>query len=146
MHGVGHVVQEEQAQVGLRREDGPGRFVGAGGDHDLGEEARRCFAAASASSGRLQATMPPKALCGSQARASRVGLDGGLAGADAAGVGVLDDGDGGLGELGDQRQRGVGVVEVVEGELLALELGGGGQAPGRRRRRRRRPRWCGFSP
>ena len=45
--------------------------------------------------------------------------------ADAAGIGVLDDGDGGgrAGvELGDQLEGGVGVVDVVVGELLALQL------------------------
>ena len=50
-------------------------------------------------------------------------------------------------ELGDQLVGGVGVVDVVEGELLALELAGGGDAgaavAGDDRARRI---WCGFSP
>ena len=44
---------------------------------------------------------------------------------------MLDDGDGGGPcriELGDEFVGGVGVVDVVVGELLALDLAGGGDA------------------
>ena len=52
---------------------------------------------------------------------------------DAAGIGVLDDGDRRRRELGDQLVGGIGVVEVVVAELLALDLLGGGDArPARR--------------
>jgi hypothetical protein len=85
-------------------------------------------AAVSASSGRLRATMPPKALTGSQASAFRQASSSVSPTAHAAGVGVLDDGDGRRAELGDQLEGGVGVVEVVVAELLALELRGGGDA------------------
>ena len=44
---------------------------------------------------------------------------------------MLDDGDRRLGEFGDQLEGGVGVVEIVVAELLALEL----LAPWRRRGR-----------
>ena len=54
-----------------------------------------------------------------------VGLEQGRAFGDAAGIGVLDDGDGG-GSAGSnsatQLEGGVGVVDVVVGELLALHL------------------------
>ena len=65
---IGHVVEQEQAQVGLGGEGAARGRVGAGCDHDLGEELGD-GAAASPSIGRLQATMPPKALIGSQASA-----------------------------------------------------------------------------
>ncbi len=45
---------------------------------------------------------------------------------------MLDDGDRGVVELGDQLEGGVGVVQVVEAELLALDLRGAGDpGPGR---------------
>ena len=50
------------------------------------------------------------------------------AGGDAAGVGVLDDGDGGLFEFLDEIPAGVEIDEVVVAELLALELMGRGDA------------------
>ena len=42
--------------------------------------------------------------------------------ADTAGVGVLEDGDGRLGKLGNQARGGGDVEDVVEGEFLAVEL------------------------
>ncbi len=89
------------------------------------------FSAVASSSVRLTATMPPNAETGSQRSAASqasasVGGDG-----DAARVGVLDDDDGGFGELGDALEGGVGVVEVVVGQFLALHLPGGGD-PGPR--------------
>ena len=90
--------------------------------------------AVAASSGRLSATMPPKALTGSQASAlsqasRRLAADRG-----AARVGVLDDRDGRRGEFGDQLEGGVGVGVVVVGQLLALELARGRDAGARCRR------------
>jgi len=41
---------------------------------------------------------------------------------------VLDDDDGGFGELGDELPAGVEVDEIVIGEFLTLELGGAGDA------------------
>src|SRR5690606_1226354 len=46
----------------------------------------------------------------------------------AAGVGVLDDHAGGLGEGFDAFQGGIGVRHVVVGQRLALQLAGGGDA------------------
>src|SRR3546814_12369847 len=48
----------------------------------------------------------------------------------SAGVGVLDDDDGGrsVAELADQLQRRIRIVEVVVGKLLALHLPGLGDA------------------
>src|SRR5690606_17936290 len=60
-----------------------------------------------------------------------IGLDQGRADGHAAGIGVLDDGNGGgLGrvELGNELEGGVGVIDIVVGERLALGLGGGGHA------------------
>src|SRR5215510_7569847 len=77
--------------------------------------------AASASSLRFTATIPPKADTGSQASA--------LSG--AAWIGVLDDDASGraLGiELGDAFVGRVGVVNVVVGKLFALHLARGGDA------------------
>jgi hypothetical protein len=51
-----------------------------------------------------------------------IGLKDGCAGGRAAGVGVLDDDDGGLVELLGQLPAGVEIDEVVEAEFLALEL------------------------
>ena len=57
-----------------------------------------------------------------------VGLEDGCAGGRAAGVGVLDDDDGGLVEFLGQLPAGVEIDEVVEAEFLALELGCAGDA------------------
>src|SRR5204862_5015958 len=55
----------------------------------------------------------------------------------ATGDGVLDDGDAGAGEVDRGAPGGVGVHDVVVGELLAVELARGDQAgrgrPGRQR-------------
>ena len=93
-------------------------------------------AAVAASMAPLSAMMPPKALTGSQNERLAIGLDQSAAGRNAAGVGVLDDGDGGRRrvEFGDQLKGGVGVVEIVVGKLLALVLHGGGHARAPRRR------------
>ena len=79
--------------------------------------------AVAASSGRFTATMPPKALTGSQASAfSQASTSVGRV-RDAAGIGVLDDGDRRLAlELGNQLEGRIGIVEIVVGELLALHL------------------------
>ena len=71
---------------------------------------------------RLQMMMPPKGACLSVAKAlSQAALQVGI-GADAAGVGVLEDGDGGLGEFLDELGGGGDIEDVVEGEFLAVEL------------------------
>ncbi len=93
--------------------------------------------AASASSRRFSATMPPKAETGSQASALQIGLRQRRALRHAARVGVLDDRDrrgAGRVELADQLEGRVGVVDVVVGELLALQLPGGGDARAASRR------------
>ena len=68
---------------------------------------------------------------------------------DAAGIGVLDDDAGRLGELPHALERGVGVGDVVERELLALHAPARPAIDGaaaRAGRGRTRARWCGFSP
>ena len=59
-----------------------------------------------------------------------VGLGKRCAGRHAAGIGVLDDGDRRRirGEVGDQLEGGVGVVDVVVGERFSLQLPGLGDA------------------
>ena len=90
--------------------------------------------AASASSVRLTATMPPKADVESQASALLVGAEQIGALGDAAGVGVLDD-DAGRGarrvELGDAFIGRIGVVDVVVRQLLALQAARKVETPGR---------------
>ena len=99
--------------------------------------------AVSASSVRLSATMPPKAEVESQAQRLAIGVEQVGPFGDAAGIGVLDD-DAGRGarrvELADAFVGRVGVVDVVVGQLLALQLPRGGDAGplvGRRVERRR---------
>ena len=80
--------------------------------------------AVSASSGRLNAMMPPNAEVGSvryalSYAARIVARDG-----DAAGIRVLDDDAGGRFELPHAFERGIGVRQVVEREFLALQLRG----------------------
>ena len=73
--------------------------------------------------------MPPKALTGSQARARAVGLgQGRRRGATPQGLACLMMATAGRLELGDQLEGGVGVVQVVVAERLALALFGGGDA------------------
>jgi hypothetical protein len=78
--------------------------------------------AAAASSGRFAATMPPKAETGSQRSARSQAAGEVVRHGDAARVGVLDDDDGGRLELRHRLEGGVGVVQVVVGQLLALRL------------------------
>ena len=82
------------------------------------------------SSGRLTATIPPNAETLSQASACVPGLEQAVAAGDAARVGVLDDDHRrrAVAELGDQLERGIGVVEIIVAELLALDLLGLGDA------------------
>jgi hypothetical protein len=96
---------------------------GVRGDHDLGEDLHDLRGGVP-SSGWFSATIPPKAWCG-RSRTRLVGLGQRRAPRHAAGVGVLDDGAGGavIGvELRHQLERGVGVVDVVVAQLLALML------------------------
>ena len=79
----------------------------------------------------MSATTPPKAETGSQAKRLFVGLEQRFAERDAAGVRVLDDGRRGAFsgiEFGDQLVGRVGVVDVVKGQLLALDLARGRNA------------------
>ena len=123
---------QQQAEVLLGGEHRARRLVGLGGDHHLGEQVGD-LARASPSSGRLSATMPPiGALRVAGERPARRPSARSSPSAHAAGVGVLDDRDRGLGELADQLEGGIGVGEVVVGQLLALDLPRRGDA--RRRR------------
>ena len=83
----------------------------------------RMAAAVAASSGRLKAMMPPNADVGSAFVRSQVGL---VAAVErdrrAAGIRVLHDHAGGRRELAHAFERGVGIRDVVVGELLALQL------------------------
>ena len=87
--------------------------------------------AASASSVRLTATMPPKADVRIAGQRLAIGADEIGAFGDAAGIGVLDD-DAGRGarriELADAFIGRIGIVDVVVGQFLALQLPRGGDA------------------
>ena len=52
---------------------------------------------------------------------------------EAAGVGVLDDGDGGFGEVGDYAPGGVGVEVVGVGHIYAVQTLGADYAASRKR-------------
>ena len=65
---------------------------------------------------------PPKAETGSHGERFLVGLEDGVAGGGSAGIGVLDDDDGGFVEFLRQLPAGVEIDEVVEAELFALQL------------------------
>ena len=134
---IGQAAREQQPQVLLGADDGD-RLVGrVRRDDDLGEDlgdrARRL--------GVERAVERDDAAEGGDRIAAQrlaVGVEDARALGDAAGIGVLDDGDGGGAlriELGDAFVGRVGVVEVVVGELLALHLPRGGDA--RRAARRR---------
>ncbi len=126
----------QQAQVFLLRDDPPRRLVGVGGDDHLGEDlgdARR--------RGRVEgAVQRDDAAEGAHRIAGeRTGVGGGEVARQghAAGIGVLDDGDGGRlfrRELGHQLVGRVGVVQIVVAERLALHLDRRGDARARRAR------------
>ena len=84
--------------------------------------------AAAASTSRLMPMTPTEGGDGIGLERSEVGLEDGGAGGGSAGVGVLDDDDGGLVELADQLPAGVEIDDVVVAKLFALELLGGGDA------------------
>jgi hypothetical protein len=68
--------------------------------------------------------MPPNADTLSHSNAFLYSLHQRRAGGDAAGIGVLHDHHGRrpVAEFGEQLQRGIGVVQIVVGKLLALHL------------------------
>ena len=78
--------------------------------------------AVSPSTGRLSATMPPKAETGSPRRASSNAAARSLRSASPQRDGVLDDGHGRLGKPAHGVPGGVGVEEIVERQLLARQL------------------------
>ncbi|GJD73998.1 hypothetical protein CFIICLFH_2231 [Methylobacterium goesingense] len=131
---IGQAIGQQQTQVLLGGHDRDGLLGGVGRDDDLGEDLddpARGFRVERPVQGHDAAE-----------GGSRIATQGTLVGlgearplGDAARVGMLDDrhsGRAGRVELGDALVGGVGVVEVVVGEFLALELAGGGDAgPGR---------------
>ena len=131
--GIGERTRDEDAQRGLAREDRRRAGCQLGRDHHLDEEPgdRRRRRVIEGTVHRDDAAERAHRIASERARVS----GGEIAGdRDAAGIGMLDDGDGRRGELGGERVRGIGVVEVVVGELLALHL-----ARGRNPRPRGRP-------
>ena len=122
---------QEKPQIALRRESGTRLVVGFRRDHDLGEE--------SGDQARRRAVERPVGGDHAAEGAHRVAgprlLVGGSEGAaesDAAGVAVLDDGDGGRIELAHQPIGRVGIGQVVVARLLALDQRGLGHTGGRR--------------
>ena len=108
--------------------------VDGGRDDHLQEQRRPSPRAVAASSGRLTATMPPKALTGSQAQRLAQASVRVAPMATPHGLACLMMATRRRRELGDQLEGGVGIVEVVVAELLALHLLGAGDARPRRRR------------
>jgi hypothetical protein len=127
--GVGQAFGDQQAEVFLFRKDGLGGGVGARRDDDFGEDFGDDFCGLFVERA-VQRDDAAEGGGGVAGERALVGVDDGGAEGDAAGVGVLDDGDGGDGiaELADQLIGGVGVVDVVVGEFLALQLARGGDA------------------
>ena len=127
---IGQAAGEQQAQILLRREDAARVGIGVGRDDHFGEDLGELLGGRAVE----RAVAGDDAAIGADriaAQRERVGFGERLGGRDAARVGVLDDGDGGvvLGvELGDDFVGGVGVVDVVVGELLAADLLGGRDA------------------
>ena len=121
---IGQRAGDQQPQVLLRRDDRQRLVVGLRRDDDLGEDlddlSRRRGVEAAVQ--RDDAAEGRDRIAGERLF---VGLEQGRADRDAAGVGVLDDGDRrafGRIELGDEFVGRVGVVDVVVGQLLALDL------------------------
>ena len=122
---IGQAAGEEEAKILLRRDDGDRLVGGIGGDDRLGEDLhdlRRRLGVEGAVQGNDAAEGGDRVA----AKGPPVGLDEASAGGDATGIGVLDDGDGRARriELGDQLIGGIGVVDIVVGERLALDLAG----------------------
>ena len=124
---VGEAGGEEEAEVLLAGEDGLGGFVGVGGDDDFGEDGGD-LGGGGFVEGAVEGDDAAVGADRVAAQGEVPGVGEGGGGGDAAGVGVLDDDHGGLVELGDALEGGVGVVEVVIAEFLALELAGGGDS------------------
>ena len=118
---IGHRAGDQKAQVRFLGKNGAGLVIGVRGDYHLGENtcdgARRFGVqfhvggddpAKGADRVGGQRVLP----CGGQIR--RRG--------NAAGIGVFDNGDGRVGEFGGKLERGIGVVQIVVGQRLALKL------------------------
>jgi len=111
-------------------EDGFCRVGGAGGDDDFGEDLDDLFRRVGIKR-LIERDNTAKGRCLVAVVGAEVGVAQAGASADAAGVGVFDDGAGGAvfgGEFRHQFEGGVGVVDVVVRQLLALPLAGGGNA------------------
>jgi len=120
---IGQRAGEQQAEVLPGSEHCERALIGIGRDHDFGEDARN------RARGRL-IEHPVERDDPAERRYRVAGKGGGIGllqrrrGRDAAGVGVLDDHHAGRGiaKFADQFERGVGIVEVVVAERLALHL------------------------
>ena len=125
--GVGQAAGQQQPQVLLGGEHGPGLGRRVGGDDDLGEDGGDpgCGFGVERAVQRHDAPESADRVAG-ECRVPGCGEVGRRG--DAAGVGVFDDDDGGFAEFSDAFEGGVGIVEVVVGEFLPLGLGGGGHA------------------
>src|SRR5690606_31479992 len=130
---VGHAFGYEQAQVLFRLKDAARIVIRSGGDDDLGEDLGDLCG-----SGAIQRLIerddPAKGRGAVTVKGVFIRLLQGRRAGNAAGVGVFDDGAGGAvaaGELADQLERGVGVVDVVIAQVFALKLAGGRDARAR---------------
>ncbi len=117
----------EQAYVLLGCDRGGGLGADPGGDNDLHELARADGLGGGAVQRLIHRDDAAEGGLRVRGEGPLVGLQQGRADGHAAGVGVLDDDAGRpLVELLDALQGRVRVADVVVGELLALDLGGGG--------------------
>ena len=130
LRGSGRPPASSKPQVLLRRDDLDRFVAGVGRDDDLGEDLGdrlRGFGVERA----VERDNAAERGRGIASERFLVGVEQARAFGDAARVGVLDDdaGRGALGvELGDAFVGGVGVVDIVVGQLLALQLARGGDA------------------
>ena len=126
---IGEAAGEQEAEVLLGGDDADGLVGRLGRDDHLGEDLDDLGRGV----GVEQAIERDDAAEGADrigAQRQLIGFEQRLADGEATGVGVLDDGDGrrcGV-EFRDQLESGVGIVEIVVAERLALHLAGGGNA------------------
>ena len=131
---VGQSPSHQQAQILLGRQDAARIFVGIGRDDHFGENLGNLFRGRAVQFLIERQHATERAL-GVTRQRRQVRVLQGLAQRDAARVGVLDDGAGRTLrriELRHQLIGGVGVIDVVVGQLLALQLPGAGDTRARR--------------
>ena len=120
---VRHVACQKKPKVLFFAEYLKSLIVGCGGNHDFGED--------SGDPARRFGVDRPVGGDNAAEGADRVGGKRGVPGivkhgraGDAARVCMLDDGNGRFGELGRKLECGIGIIDIVVGERLSLNLRG----------------------